>query len=88
MVCHGLGANLAWGRGATRPLDTLDPSSERAFLRERRQPVEAGSGNVTIGYVAATPLERCVGQDGREESHGQEVRFQRAARYSRLMEGL
>ena len=74
-------------RGKTRPLDTLDPSSERAFLRERRLQVEEGSADVNVD-TAAIPLERSVGQDGWEESHEREVRFQQAKRHARLLEGL
>ena len=65
------------GRGTTRPLDTLDPSSERAFLRKRRLQVEAGSGDLNVD-AAAIPLDRVVGQEGWEESHDREVQFHNA----------
>ena len=65
------------GRGTTRPLDTLDPSNERAFLRKRRLQVEAGSGDLNVD-AATIPLDRVVGQDGWEESHDGQVQLHKA----------
>jgi MinD-like ATPase involved in chromosome partitioning or flagellar assembly len=45
IVCFGIGALLAWGRLAHRPLDTWAWLALRYYLRPRRSPLEAATAN-------------------------------------------